>query len=630
VHKVRVLDAAYFQRMAANNLGEALRNELNVQLRQDNVLGTSMRMQGLGGENVKILIDGVPVIGRLDGHIDLSQLDLSGIERAEIIEGPLSVSYGTNALAGTINLITRKGGSTPSAVQASAYAEHIGRLNTVVAASHRWGANSMMVNAGRNYFNGWDPDQDDLPGLSAAPADTNRYQQWKPREQYFGRLGYRRVGTAWTLGYKGELMHDRIIDRGMPRAPYYETAFDAEYVTLRLDNALFAEHRRANGHRVNMQTAYDLYARRRNTWFRDLTTLSEELVPVGELQDTTRFSLFNARAIYGAPSSEGRPGYEAGLDLNVETGEGGRLGPGRQDIGDHAVFASAEVAFGAHVVVRPGVRYAYNTRYDAPVIPSLNLRWRMAEGWTLRGAYARGFRAPSLKELYFQFVDVNHDIMGNPELEAERSHHLGAGVDHRRSVDQGVLRGELGLFYNEVEDLISLAQVSTAGYTYVNIGQMSTWGGTLGAAWEGLRWNASVGAGLTARADELSRATDEAWMMTPELRASATRTWRKGGWSASLFWKYQGEQVNYVAVSDTEIVRGDIASFHMADASLARTVWRERLRLTAGCKDLFDVQNVQASLAGGGVHANGGTSVPMTTGRTWFLRVELDLKKKDP
>ena len=74
--------------------------------------------------------------------MDLAQIDLTGIERIEIIEGPLSVNYGTNALAGTINLITmpsagrlRKSTAAPASLKVSAYAEHIGRLNTTLSAS---------------------------------------------------------------------------------------------------------------------------------------------------------------------------------------------------------------------------------------------------------------------------------------------------------------------------------------------------------------------------------------------------------------------------------------------------------------------------------------------------------------
>jgi hypothetical protein len=59
---------------------------------------------------------------------------------------------------------------------------------------------------------------------------------------------------------------------------------------------------------------------------------------------------------------------------------------------------------------------------------------------------------------------------------------------------------------------------------------------------------------------------------------------------------------------------------------VTKRIWKERLGLTIGCKDLFNVGNVNASVAGG-AHSNGDTSVPMTTGRTAFFRVELDLKK---
>nr|HPQ57468.1 TonB-dependent receptor plug domain-containing protein [Flavobacteriales bacterium] len=239
VQRMKVIGEEQVQRMAANDLGSALRNETNLRLGQDNVLGTSMSMQGLSGENVKILVDGVPVVGRLDGNIDLSQIDLTGIERIEVVEGPLSVSYGTNALAGTINLITRKRGRGRT-FGAKVYAEHIGRLNTTVQGFWQRGGHSLAVSGGRNFFSGWNPDQTGLPDLGPAPADTNRWQQWKPREQYFGRLNYRWALRDWELGYKGEVMHDKITDRGLPRAPYFETAFDQEFTTVRLDNALFA------------------------------------------------------------------------------------------------------------------------------------------------------------------------------------------------------------------------------------------------------------------------------------------------------------------------------------------------------------------------------------------------------
>ena len=108
VQKVRVLDQKRIQAQGAVNLKDLLSNELNVRISQDNILGAGLSLQGISGQNIKILIDGVPVVGRVNGNIDLTQLNLNNIERVEIIEGPMSVVYGTDALGGVINLISKK------------------------------------------------------------------------------------------------------------------------------------------------------------------------------------------------------------------------------------------------------------------------------------------------------------------------------------------------------------------------------------------------------------------------------------------------------------------------------------------------------------------------------------------
>ncbi|MGV3637585.1 MAG: TonB-dependent receptor [Flavobacteriales bacterium] len=628
VHRVRVIDATQIQRMAANNLGDALRNELNIRLSQDNQLGTSMSMQGLGGQNVKLLIDGVPVIGRQDGNIDLSQIDLTGIERVELVEGPLSVNYGTNALAGTINLITRKGGGRPATLKGSAYAEHIGRLNTTLTGTRHWGNHDLVLTAGRNFFAGWDPRHTGLVDLSPALADTNRFQQWKPREQYFGRLSYRHTGERWDLGYKAEAMHDVITNRGMPRAPYFETAFDERYTTIRLDNAITTQRRFAPGQKLDALVAHNRYVRHSNLFYRDLTTLSEQLVDASAEQDTSGFTLTNVRATFAQAKDSARINYEAGIDLNLETGSGPRIGDGEESIGDYALLASAEYRPSDRLTIRPGVRYAYNTRYGAPVVPSLNVRWQLSEGFTLRGSYANGFRAPSLKELYLFFVDVNHDIVGNTDLDAERSHNFSGALAYRHAKDKGVYTSEISLFHNVIEDLITLAQITATQYTYVNVGQFRTTGGSIGAGWDNGHWVISCGTAVTGRYDELAATTDSPYLFTSEVRASITKQWLRKGWSGSVFWKWQDRLNTYTLLDDGTLGRTFISAFHMADATLTKRIWDGRLALTAGCKNLFDVQDINASAAGG-AHNGGGLSVPMATGRLAFVRLELDLKR-DP
>ena len=73
IYKVQVINSKEIQHRGAVNLKEMLSTELNIRTSQDNALGSSLKMQGLGGEHVKFLIDGVPVIGRENGNIDLDQ-----------------------------------------------------------------------------------------------------------------------------------------------------------------------------------------------------------------------------------------------------------------------------------------------------------------------------------------------------------------------------------------------------------------------------------------------------------------------------------------------------------------------------------------------------------------------------
>lgn len=630
VHKVRVIGAEQLDRLAANDLSDALRNELNIRLSQDNVFGTNISMQGLGDENVKILIDGIPVIGRQDGKLDLTQIDLNGIDRIEVVEGPLSVSYGTNALAGTINLITRKAARKEPDVRLSSYAEHIGRLNLWGAFSKRWGRHNLNLNVGRDFFAGWTPGQKGIPDFAPAVADTNRWQAWKPREQYNVRVNHRWTGDRWHLGYKGEFSDDVITARGMPRLPFYEVAFDDRFRTERLDNAVFADRYWEKGRKLTMLAAHDRYTRTSNSWRRDLTDLGATLLEAPGSQDTSLFTLTNVRVVYASAADSAKLRYEFGADLNHETANGDRIGETNSErIGDYALYTSLEYSPVSKLVVRPALRFAYNTVYGAPLVPSFNLRWQLAPDYTFRASYARGFRAPSLKELHLFFVDVNHNIRGNTDLSAEHSNNFGSSVSWRKTRAKGTFRAELSGFYNDIEDLITLAQVDGTLYSYINIGRYRTAGGSVGAGWENERWSVTLGGNLTGRQDDLARQSAEPFLWWNEARVNLGYTAKKAGLLAQVFFKHQGEMQNYLYMADGTVGRGRMQAFQVADASVTKRIFADRFGLTIGCKNIFDVQNLTTTAVSSGVHSGGGTSVPMMTGRLWFVRLAIQLKGKE-
>lgn len=87
IFKVKVIGLKQVEQKASTNLGELMAGELNIRSSMDGALGSKITMQGLGGEHIKFLIDGVPLIGRMNGNIDLGQLNLQNIKQIEVIEG---------------------------------------------------------------------------------------------------------------------------------------------------------------------------------------------------------------------------------------------------------------------------------------------------------------------------------------------------------------------------------------------------------------------------------------------------------------------------------------------------------------------------------------------------------------
>jgi outer membrane receptor for ferrienterochelin and colicins len=130
VYQVRTISKERIQKQGATKLQDVLNNELNIRFSQDlSTGGSGITMMGLKGQNVKILIDGVPMVGRqgTTNEIDINQIDINSIERIEIVEGPMSVVYGADALAGVINIITRKNSTSKISVKARLQEETIGR-----------------------------------------------------------------------------------------------------------------------------------------------------------------------------------------------------------------------------------------------------------------------------------------------------------------------------------------------------------------------------------------------------------------------------------------------------------------------------------------------------------------------
>ena len=609
VHKIRVIDAKEIEQRAAVNLRDVLATEMNIRIEQDNILGSGLTMQGLDGENVKILIDGVPLIGRLDGNIDLSQINMNQIERIEIVEGPLSVSYGTNALAGTINLITKKSNSEKLALETQVYYESVGQYNLAVSGAKQFKNHGFRLSGGRNYFDGY------------ALQDTSRSQQWKPKEQYFGNFQYKTNFTKTYFRFNNDFFYEKITNRGVERAPLYASAFDDYYYTLRNNSSLvFKWFINDNWTSVNTVN-YSFYQRRKENYFKDLSTLSETKTG-NENQDTSLFDMMMARGTFSRSKDSSHINYQVGYDLNRESTYGKRIEGNTKQIGDYAVFASAEYSPVEKITFRPGLRLAYNTNYRAPLIPSLNVKYDVNATSSLRLSYGRGFRAPSLKELYMNFVDLNHDIHGNEHLKAETTDAYQISYVRKDSLFQLPTQFDVSFYFNDLKDKIDILQVDDNGlYEYINIGKSRTYGGQASVKIDIRSWKLSFGGNYTGRYNELS-AELNSLAFSPEFQSSITREFTKQKFSIALFYKKTGQLPIYFLNENDEVTQGFIAPYAIANLSLSKGLFKDKLKVSTGVKNLMNVTNIRVSGSSGGTHSSDTGSSSVGWGRSIFVSLK--------
>lgn len=635
VYQVRTITAERIQKQGAVNLQTVLNNELNIRFSQDLATGGSdITMMGLKGQNVKILVDGLPMTGRqgTSNEININQVDINSIERIEIVEGPMSVVYGADALAGVINIITKKSKAAKYSVTARLHEETIGSEfgffdrgihNQYVGftAKHKnWEFGGAF---GHNYFGGW------------KDTATGRELVWHKKDQLLanGFIGYSK--DKFSIRYRLDGLDEIITNPGnfqqfpdQISGEYF--AYDQEYLTSRLMHQLQGSYFVNGNLNFQLQTSYTDYSRQVFS-----TTVSKQTGKVSLDIGTGRQSIidftgFTLRGIVNYKLSK-IFSLQPGIDINLDRGEGERLKAGSNTVDDYAFFLTSEITPSEKINIRPGIRIIRNSVYNAPpVIPSLNTKFALTKNLDLRLAYARGFRSPSLRELYFNFFDANHQIIGNPDLKAETSHSFTGSLNWKKITSKEVVYTTvLGGFYNSVKNLIDYAVSPTNQNVFqlTNVSDSRTAGANLSTVARYKTWNISVGASYTGFYNDYSETDDELPQLqwSAEVNSSVGYTFSKISLDVSLFYKFTGKWPYYTTNSSQQVVLGEQKGFHMADLTFNKKAFKY-LSFNAGIRNLFDVTRLNKTLTSGGVHTSNGTR-NIANGRSLFAGVNFNWSK---
>ncbi|HQW43170.1 MAG: TonB-dependent receptor [Chitinophagaceae bacterium] len=632
VYQVRIISKERIQKQGAASLQDVLKNELNVRFAQDPATGGSgITMLGLSGQNVKVLVDGLPMLGRqgASNEIDINQVDVNSIERIELVEGPMSVVYGADALAGVINIITKKSGAAKFTVNARLHEESVGNEYGIKQGIHNqyagfttryknWEAGGSF---GHNYFGGW--------------KDTaiGRELVWHKKDQLLanGFVGYTK--GKFSARYRLDGL-DEIITNPGNFLPYADAnsgdtlAYDQEYLSQRIMQQLQASYFASNNLNVQLQTSYSDYSRQVFSTTINKKNGDTRLDPGSGRQSVVNFKGFTFRSsVYYKVSS--LLSFQPGVDINLESGEGERLKEGSNRVNDYAFFITSEITPSKKINIRPGLRFIKNSVYDAPpVIPSLNTKIVLTKDIDLRLSYAKGFRSPSLRELYFSFFDANHQVIGNPELMAETSNSFTGSLNWKKISTKGVVyTSALGGFYNQVKNMIDyvFTQASDTARLY-NVANSKTGGVHINSTAKYKSLSISAGASYTGFYNIYS-ATDKSLpelQWSPEANIIAGYSFSAIRLDVNLFYKFTGKRPRYVT-NGPDIILAETDGFHIADITLNKQLF-SYFSLSAGVKNIFDTDRINSSFVSGGIHSSGGLNVG--TGRSFFAGLVFNWEKK--
>ncbi len=634
VFSVNTINNKQIEAQGAIDLADVLSNSLNITLTPDKGEGrTSISMLGLNGQYVKVLIDGVPFVS-VDGNgnnVDITQINLNNIERVEIVEGPMAVNYGANAVAGVINLISKKGASNSLYIQeetvGNEYAISKGRHIQSLSLGHQFNEKfTINTTYRRNDFRGF---QNGFLGSEHFENDGSRGYDWHPKLQNSGSVKLSGKIESHQYAYKLDLFKQSINrynsqvfpDEHVPTGTTNPYAFDSRNENTRFTHSLsvFGQVNKVSYNVLNSFAGVEM---------RELTYRHRLLPDVEEEITSEDISYFRSAMSRGTLTnifSDGHVDIQPGYEYTYEAVESASIQEGRKELHNLAAYLSAEWHPFSNFTFRPGVRTIYNSLFSSPLIYSTSIKYVVPVALLdIRASFGRSYRTPNLTEMFFYFVDTNHDVQGNDQLDPEDGHSLVIDIKKNNKLPSGNLSLNLKAYYNDITDQITLGIVneSPLRYQYINIDRFKSKGLSFLQNLSLGKFSVNTGISWIGRLNSISELPDnlDQFLYTTEINGNISYAIPAINLSFAAFYKHTGAVEQYIqSDNEGEFIKGKTDSFDWLDAT---TTWnRGSFSVSTGVKNILNITDVNTTAGQAGTHTGAATTVGRSYGRSYFIKM---------
>ncbi len=486
---ITVITRAQIEAKAAFDLTDAIRLAPGISLAQSGTRGKTVSIftRGTNSNHTLVLIDGVRANSPQDGRFDFGQIPVENVERIEVLRGPQSALYGSDAIGGVINIITRRGSGefkTGARAEFGNYATN----RQVVTANGEMGKTRLSFAASRLKSGG--VFENDKYTDNGASLRLDHALSPKQNLAFTGRI------SAAKYGVPG----DRFV---APEPLQGDRSRDATASLQWTNNAPRRRDQVTLG-------VYDRYLRdddlRDASGFGDLFTAKD------------RVRTLDAQSAFVIGAHTLTLGGEERREVARTTSNFGGFNNGTTT---HALFLQDEFRVGKLSLV-PGVRRERNSQYGGFTSYRLASAYEINEKTRLKATYGTAFKAPA-------FIFLYYPGFSNPNLQPERSQGAEIGLE-RRFLDGG--RFEATFFHNRIRDLID-------GGLLLNVNSARTRGLEL-------ELDAPFGKGFRAVLNQtftnISASTATPLTRRPKFNTSADVIANRGRWNYDLGLLAQGER----------------------------------------------------------------------------------------
>ena len=411
--QTEILDSEYIEDSGADTLDDVLESA-GLQFAETG-MGSSIQLQGMTGERVLILVDGKRVTGRVAGNLPAQSIPVADIERIEIVRGPQSALYGSDALGGVINIITKKpdagvsgrfsvkNSSLPRVQDENLDASALVReqtLNGTLSFPIAKTTNRVSISAGRA------SDYLDDQGISLYPSyllgkvgfESALESEEKTKVSWGGDISYNREDTRTSSS--GSL--DRI---------------DTLRYGLHANSMLLLDE----ASDISVTAYYDHFSRYKDAY----SSLLEQWSGSGD--EVEHFAAADAlyRRSFGNSNE-----LTAGLSYSYDQLQKYNIENFNKVCRHTFALVVQDEQFKEDLYSAvAGVRCEYSSDYGASVTPKLSGMVYLTDNLRVLPALGLGYRAPSFLELYLDTAGNIYHKYGNPDLQPERSIGFNLGAE---------------------------------------------------------------------------------------------------------------------------------------------------------------------------------------------------------